>query len=248
MSYKIFAFDLDGTLVRSKMPLTKEMSALLDKLLTKYKVAIITGGEFSRFPKQVIPHLSKSSNLENLILEPTSGGQLYTYKTKWEKVYSLDMTEDEKNIIFGALEMIKMEFPFDGEKKYGDLVDDRTTQITFTPVGKDCPIEVKEKWDPDQKKRKVLQKRLKQLLPDFQVRVAGTTSIDITPLYLDKEFGIKKLMEVTDTSHEDIIFFGDKLQEGGNDFPVRATHVRCEEVTGPDNTLEKVEGILRLMR
>jgi phosphomannomutase len=55
---KLIVFDLDGTLAESKSSVDAEMSELLHELLAIVKVAVISGGDWSQFEKQL---LSKSS-------------------------------------------------------------------------------------------------------------------------------------------------------------------------------------------
>jgi len=238
MNYKIYSFDLDGTLARSKTPITPEISNLLKIILDNHNVAIITGGKFSRFLKQVLPFLPEETKLENLILLPTSGGQYYIFKSNnWEKIYSEDLTKDQKEEILNAFNLAFENSGFKPEIVYGDIIEDRGTQITYSALGQKCPVDIKEKWDPDQHKRKEIQRRLRNFLHDYTITIAGTTSIDVTPKFLDKEFGMRKLMEITKTKPDEIIFFGDKLQEGGNDYPVTRTGVKCVGVKNPDETL-----------
>ena len=74
---KIIVFDLDGTLAPSKSPLDKEMSTLLADLLEKKTVAIISGGGFPQFQKQVLDRLTgPEKRLEKLIIFPTKGGAM----------------------------------------------------------------------------------------------------------------------------------------------------------------------------
>ena len=54
---KLIVFDLDGTLAESKSSLDAEMSRLLHDLLGILKVAVISGGDWPQFEKQVLSHL-----------------------------------------------------------------------------------------------------------------------------------------------------------------------------------------------
>ena len=55
---------------------------------------------------------------------------------------------------------------------------------------------------------------------------------DITLPGIDKAYGIGKLLELNGWSKDEALFFGDKLQEGGNDFPVKQMGVDSIEVRG----------------
>ncbi|HEY0308076.1 MAG TPA: hypothetical protein VGB94_07945 [Acidobacteriaceae bacterium] len=76
---KLIVFDLDGTLAESKSPLDAEMSALLDDLLGIVKVAVISGGDWPQFEKQVLSKLAHD-NLTNLSLLPTCGTKFFNMR------------------------------------------------------------------------------------------------------------------------------------------------------------------------
>src|SRR5580704_14590491 len=83
---KLIVFDLDGTLAPSKSPIDAEMGALIDKLLGIIKVAVISGGNWPQFQKQVLSDLVHDRRLKNLSLLPTCGTQFYKYDRTWIRV------------------------------------------------------------------------------------------------------------------------------------------------------------------
>src|ERR1035441_7205636 len=85
---KLVVFDLDGTLAESKSSLDAEMSKLLHDLLGVVKVAVISGGDWPQFEKQVLSHLPHDQRLENLSLLPTCGTKFFRYSGDWKKIYS----------------------------------------------------------------------------------------------------------------------------------------------------------------
>jgi phosphomannomutase len=83
---KLIVFDLDGTLAESKAAIDKEMAKLFAGLLDVAKVAIISGGDWPQFQKQVIAHLPEGSKLARLSILPTCGTKFYQYKPSgWKK-------------------------------------------------------------------------------------------------------------------------------------------------------------------
>ena len=54
---RLIAFDLDGTLAESKRPLSDDMAAALARLLAVADVAVISGGDWPQFAKQVASRL-----------------------------------------------------------------------------------------------------------------------------------------------------------------------------------------------
>ncbi|MDU7288292.1 MAG: hypothetical protein E7L40_12300 [Corynebacterium kroppenstedtii] len=81
-------------------------------------------------------------------------------------------------------------------------------------------------------------------LLDLEVRAGGSTSVDITRVGRDKSFGIAKLLEMTGLSKADVLFYGDRLDEHGNDYPVKAMGIPCVAVDDWHDTLVKLEDLL----
>ena len=82
------------------------------------------------------------------------------------------------------------------------------------------------------------------MIPEFEVRVGGVTSIDVTKLGIDKAFGMKKLTEILGIDKSEVLFLGDRLAEGGNDYPVKAMGIDSLEVSHWRDTANLVEAIL----
>jgi phosphomannomutase len=101
---KLIVFDLDGTIAESKSAIDAEMSALLRGLLRIVKVAVISGGNWPQFERQLVSNLPQDANFKNLSLLPTCGTKFYKYDSTWEKLYSEDFTGEERASIFAALE------------------------------------------------------------------------------------------------------------------------------------------------
>ena len=85
---KLIVFDLDGTLAPSKSALGSDMSALLHDLLGIVKVAVISGGDWPQFQKQLLSNLPQDKRLINLSVLPTCGTKFFQYSGEWKKLYS----------------------------------------------------------------------------------------------------------------------------------------------------------------
>ena len=186
---KLIVFDLDGTLAESKSSLDTEMSVLLHDLLDIVKVAVISGGDWPQFEKQLLSNLPHDERLANLSLLPTCGTKFFQYAVDWKKIYSEDFTADEKEKIISSLNKALGVAGFKVEKVWGEVIEDRGSQITFSALGQQAPLEEKGKWDPDFNKRKKIKTILDTFIPEFSVRLGGTTSIDITRPGIDKAYG-----------------------------------------------------------
>jgi len=241
---KLIVFDLDGTLAESKSSLDAEMSRLLDDLLGILKVAVISGGDWPQFEKQVLSHLAHDGGLANLSLLPTCGTKFFRYAGDWKKIYSEDFTPEEKEKIVGSLKKAVAEAGFKAEKIYGEAIEDRGSQITYSALGQQAPLEQKTKWDPDFAKRKKIKAILDPLIPGFSVRMGGSTSIDVTKPGIDKAYGIGKLRDVLGISLKEMIFIGDALFPGGNDYPAEQAGVISIPVRGPHETKRVIETVI----
>ena len=257
MTKKLIAFDLDGTLAPSKSPLPEQMGALINQLLQEHEVCVISGGKFGQFETQLLAGLEASpTELQRLHLMPTCGTRYYIYdiaKREWVLQYAEDFTKPEKKKIIAALNKGFDDLKLRADKVYGETIEDRGSQVTFSVLGQDIVqelgpegVELKEAWDPDNSKKLKVRDYIAPMIPEFEVRVGGVTSIDVTKLGIDKAYGIKRLLEMLELSIEDTLFVGDRMQEGGNDYPVKAMGVDSIAVKSWQDTALVVETILKV--
>lgn len=252
---KLIAFDLDNTLAESKSQIPDVMNEALSKLLKKYEVCIISGGKFEQFKKQVIDLLEADSQLlTRLHIMPTCGTRYYRYDAiaeEWKIIYQNDLSADQKKRIRQALEKGAKELGIWEEHPYGEIIEDRESQMTYSALGQDIAemlgeegLKRKYEWDPYMKKRMQLRDLIAPMLDDVEVRVGGVTSVDITLPGVDKAYGMRKLIEEMGISQDEILFIGDMLLEGGNDYPVKAMGIDTIQVRNYQDTPLVVEGIL----
>ena len=185
---------------------------------------------------------------------PTCGTQYYKYDLPtgtWNRVYAELLTDEEKKQIAKELEKGFMELGYKVDKTYGEIIEDRETQITYSVLGQDIVdvlgeegVRLKEEWDPNNSKKQAVRDLVAPRLPDFEVRVGGVTSIDVTKPGVDKAYGMQKLIDMLGISKDEILFMGDRLQEGGNDYPVMAMGIDSLEVSRWQDTALVLEGIL----
>jgi hypothetical protein len=241
---RLVVFDLDGTLAQSKSSLDAEMAALVNKLLCVVKVAVISGGNWPQFQKQVLSQLAIDERLKSLVLLPTCGTQFYKYDKSWEKIYAEDFSSEQKEKIVNSLKKAIVQSGLEAERVWGEVIEDRGSQITFSALGQEAPLEEKVKWDPDFTKRKRMKAILDTSIPEFSVRLGGSTSIDVTKPGIDKAYGIKKLRDILGIAIEEMIFVGDALFPGGNDYPAEQAGVVSIRVRDPDETKRIIESIV----
>jgi len=241
---RLIVFDLDGTLAPSKQPLDRGVGEWIAKLLAVCRVAVISGGAWTQFQTQLLTNLPHDAPLDRLSLLPTSGTRFYKYDGAWQQLYAEDFTADEKTQIIVALNQVFDASGFKPDKHWGDTIEDRGSQITLSALGQQAPLDIKDKWDPDFAKRKVMRARLVELLPQFSIGMGGSSSLDVTRPGVDKAYGIAKLKQELGIAIADMLFVGDALFEGGNDYPARKSGVTCIQVAGPSETVKVIETVI----
>lgn len=237
---KTIVFDLDGTLAKSKEPIDEEMAGLLVKLLGIHNIAIISGAAWRQLQKQVLNNFRvDDSKLNNLYLLPTSGGSMYQMwgKYGWVAAYQTKLHRRDVARIIKALEEVLEESDFESPRKlWGRQVESRESQITFSALGQNAPIEVKEKYDPDLSKRKVLVDALQKKISSYDIRIEGTTSIDISLRGVNKKYGIDELMGRLHISKDDVIYVGNAIFKGGSDYVAVEMGLDHVPVKDPEDT------------
>lgn len=243
---RVVAFDLDDTLAVSKSQIDRRMAELLGHLLTEVDVLIISGGRFEQFESQVLAHLDLTEEqCRRLHLMPTCGTRYYRWQdSDWRQVYAEDLTEADKARIVEALTESAKALHLWEDKTWGDVIEDRGSQITFSALGQSAPPTEKYGWDPDGAKKRTLRDAVAEKLPDLEVRGGGSTSIDVTRKGVDKAYGMRKLLECLDLKLDNVLFVGDRLDHGGNDYPVKAMGIQCVPVTRWEETADYVEALV----
>jgi len=253
---KLIIFDLDGTLTKSKAPMDLKMAGLLNKLLEKKMVAVIGGGRYKQFQDQFIGKLkTPKALLKNLFLFPTTSMAFYRFTNgKWQLIYADYFNQAQKKKI---MEAFKIAFRHHGykppKKPYGEIIEDRDSQITFSAIGQDPPksekgyeeyLRAKEKWNKEEDIRPQMMKTMRKYLPDFEVNRGGLTSIDVTKKGIDKAFGVRQIKKALGIQIKDMVFIGDAIYPGGNDYAAIKTGVEYVKVSGPEQTKEIIKSLI----
>lgn len=248
LMHSLIIFDLDDTLAESKSQLSPEMAITLSSLLQIRKVAIITGGKYEQIIKQVVSQLSPQTNLSNLYLFPTCGASYYHFQNgDWVNVYEERLSPEDVKKIFEALKSAQIQAGVITEAPlYGEQIEDRGTQVSWSALGQQCPPAVKVTWDPDQKKRLSMLPYLTQMIPEYESRVGGATTIDVTRKGVDKKYGIYQMEKYLSVPLSDMLFIGDAIFPGGNDYACVEVGIDYKKTTGPEMTRALIEEIIQL--
>lgn len=246
----LVAFDLDDTLAPSKGVIDDRIADLLRALLRTVDVAIISGGNEAQFRTQVIARLANAdtAHLARLHLLPTCGTRYLRHDgVDFLPVYAHDLSDAQKTAALTALREEAQRLGHWEAEPWGEILEDRGSQITFSALGQRAPRDAKHLWDPTGAKREALREAVGARLPGLEVRSGGSTSIDITRAGIDKAFGMRQLAEHTGIPLTAMLFYGDRLDEGGNDYPVLALGVPSVAVEGWEDTADKLDALLKTL-
>jgi len=247
---RLAAFDLDGTLAESKQAIDGEMAERLAALTHVADVCVISGGDWPQFKTQVVDRLPDSADRDRLFIMPTSGTKLYRHRNgEWRCAYAEDFSGEERERVLAALDKAVKAIGLDKERQWGERIEDRGSQITLSALGQQAPLDAKKAFDPDRSKREAMQKAASAELPDLSVNIGGSTSIDITRKGVDKAYGIEKLAEASGVPKAEMIFVGDAIYPGGNDYPVKdKAGVDSIAVGSVDETKRAIEAMVLCLR
>lgn len=243
----LVVFDLDGTLTESKAKMDREMASLLRALLLRKKVAVIGGGRYEQFRAQFVEQMrAPTPLLRGLFLFPTSSTSFYRYRRGWRKVYAHDLPPRTKKDIYAAFENVfgRIGYAHPG-RVYGEIIEDRGTQITFSALGQRAPVREKKLWNKKYNAARLkMRNMLQRLLASLEVRTGGLTSIDVTRRGIDKAYGIRQIERQLHIPRRDMVFVGDAIYPGGNDYAVVKAGVDYMKVSGPGETKKFIRNLL----
>jgi HAD superfamily hydrolase (TIGR01484 family) len=240
-------FDLDDTLAESFKAPADSVLRKLCALLEHIPVAIMTGAGFKRMESQFLPTLAAAPRADRFYLFPNSSAQCYIHEQGvWQLAYNLALSEEERIHI---KEVIQKTLDGNEELKniahFGERMFDREAQVAYTPVGIEAPLEVKQTWDPGGIKRKTLWKTLKEAMPEFEILLGGTTTIDITRKGINKAHGVGWLSEHLGIPASEMLYVGDAFYDDGNDAVVIPTGIKTKSVSGPVETEAIIDELLK---
>ncbi|MBR2836972.1 HAD-IIB family hydrolase [Candidatus Saccharibacteria bacterium] len=247
---KVLAFDIDQTLNVAKTPITDDVAELLVACLDHFEICPISGQKFDQFLIQIVDRLPHPTpeQLKHLHLFVAQGTQYYRYNgTEWEQVYNYPLTDEQVAKISATIEQAARELGFweEAQLAEGDeIIENRLSQVTFSALGQKAGTEAKYAWDPDHKKREKIVARCKELAPEFDYEIGGTTSINAITPGMNKVFGMTHLLEELNVKKSDILYFGDMTQPGGNDYPVVQMGIDTITVRSHEDTAYALRGIL----
>lgn len=210
-------FDIDGTLCESKQKASNEMLRELFMLYRDYNICLVSGAPYLRMKYQV--------PLEAVYFAQ-NGNEIF-YEDVLENVNVFHDKEE-------ALKHITLLSKKTGIEVNGETLEDRGSQLSFSLVGHNEPLEIKKAYDPDRKKRTALLEKY----PFPRALIGGTSCIDYVPRTKGENIG--SFISVNDIKPCECLYIGDALQGYGNDATVCGV-IPTFEVKGPEDTLKFIK-------
>ena len=236
---KVIMADVDETICEPAQEINPRLAEKINALIGKgITFVFISGTPTTELQRMISAHLSE----EHHLLANTGTAYSIQRNGFLTNIYTHQLNDHEKKEITAALEKLIQEYRLQPLTSKEDQLQDRETQITLSALGRHAPLELKKQFDPAREKRAAWVKWLRSYLSEgkYEINIGGTTTIDITRKGLDKEWAIREFLKINNFSPEQVVFIGDKLYPGGNDYPASKI-VDCIAVKNPEETLQKLK-------
>lgn len=234
----VYIFDMDGTLTPPRKPMEEKFEKKFLPWVKENKTFIVTGSDMNKIKEQI----------SNEMIEAFTGIYSSMGNEFWcgqKRLEHNDFTPPSQ--LIADLEKFRAQtaYPY---TLFGNYIERRTGMLNFSVIGRDCPYEEREKyydWDSTHHEREKIQQILLTKYHGFEVSIGGMISMDI----IKKGFGKDQVAQKLRLKYPDeqIVFFGDKTFEGGNDYAlahalqVMDSNTKIVQVSGPDEVLSYLQ-------
>ncbi len=201
-----YVFDVDGTLTPSRLPIDKKFEEFFLKWMDGKKVYLVTGSDKDKTIEQVG---EKIWNKATRCYQSCGNAVYENGKLIRKNIFSLKDEHELRFILIESMSNTKFQ-------RWGNHIEERIGLINFSTVGRNCDQKTREEyydWDKKHKERKRICARINKQLPKLEAAIGGQISIDIYPKGKDKS-------QILPDLEGEIMFFGDKCEVGGNDYPI----------------------------
>tara|TARA_B100000700_G_C14869960_1_gene772913 strand:- start:251 stop:940 length:690 start_codon:yes stop_codon:yes gene_type:complete len=198
-------FDIDGTLTPSRLPIDKNFESFFKQWLLNKKTYLVTGSDKEKTIEQIGVDIWQSVTR----VYQSCGNQIWQ-NGKLLKESDFHLHKKLKSKLDELLEFSVW------KEKFGNHVEQRVGLVNFSIIGRNCTQEKREeyyKWDKIHKERLKICEKIMSNFPDIEASIGGQISVDIY------EKG-KNKAQVLDDIEGEVCFFGDKMDKGGNDYPI----------------------------
>tara|TARA_B100002019_G_scaffold49496_2_gene42095 strand:- start:5572 stop:6288 length:717 start_codon:yes stop_codon:yes gene_type:complete len=226
-----FIFDVDGTLTPSRQTINKDFRDFFYQFIKDNQVWLVTGSDYSKTVEQLGEDICESV----VTVYNCSGNDVY-FKGKRVNSKKFEAPKELYDLMHGWLQTSS--FPL----RTGNHIEERMGTINFSIVGRNCTLGERKlyiKHDLENRERETIAYQINLEFPNITATIGGETGIDIYRKGGDKS----QILEDFDKPYEKIYFFGDKCEQGGNDWPLAAklNNNRCFNVKDWKDTFERLQ-------
>tara|TARA_B100000902_G_C27086339_1_gene801515 strand:+ start:125 stop:826 length:702 start_codon:yes stop_codon:yes gene_type:complete len=222
-----YIFDIDGTLTPSRLRIDSDFEIFFKNWIKNKNVYLVTGSDKEKTIEQIGEDIWSAVKR----VYQSCGNQVWEQGTLiTQKDFTLN--NDIKSLL---LEQLKNS---EWEEKFGNHLEERVGLVNFSIIGRNCPQNKREeyyKWDQQNHERIKICQVIMDEFPNIEASIGGQISIDIYQKGCNKAQVLKDI-------NDPIYFFGDKMEEGGNDFPIAHSLIKNNrnyklfKVTNPTET------------
>lgn len=223
-----YVFDVDGTMTPSRVRMDEKFRQEFLEFQETHDTYLVTGSDYPKTLEQVGEEvIARAKLVFNCCGNEVRTANHIRYKSPWKP---------ESFLLSRLNRMISLSsFPI----KTGNHIEVRTGCLNLSIVGRNATVEERAKfveYDEEHGERLRIAEMIRPEFPEMDFTIAGETGLDIFPKGKDKA-------QVKDWIDKEIFFFGDKCEEGGNDFALAKV---AEMVYHVRNWQETQEAIRKL--
>jgi len=205
-----YIFDIDGTLTRPRQSIEDMDAFVLKRFMANRNVYLATGSTYEmvleQIPKTLLEAVSGVYSCLGNVLHK-NGELVYSNEHDWSSVLLAECSDYVDN----------SEFPY----RTGNHIEKRVGALNISTVGRNATPEQRQEysdWDDDNPERVNFAEFINKSYPEYEAYVGGAISVDICVRGQDKSQILAQVK--SNHPHASVIFFGDKMYPGGNDYPL----------------------------
>jgi len=201
---RAFIFDVDGTLTPSRSEIDKEFAEWFLGYCSRNSVYLVTGSDYPKTVEQV------GEDIVNAVQRCYNCSGSSVWENGAEVFHNEFKITDEQEKWLSA-HLAVSNFPL----RTGNHFEYRTGMLNFSIVGRNANKEERKeyvKYDKRTRERYRIARQFNDNWPEVEATVGGDTGLDIAQLGMDKSQILR------DFDNTPITFFGDRMEEGGNDY------------------------------
>jgi len=232
MPNKCFLFDVDGTLTEPRQRMTEEFALFFSDWMEGKDVFLVSGSDFPKIKEQVPAS----------IIDKCKGVFTCMGNELWEEgknIYrnSLSLPKEVKTWLDEKVENSR----FEKATRKPPHFEFRGGMVNFSVVGRGASNALRQyyyEWDEGKKERENIAEEFNKEFNkkyNLEALVGGQISLDI------QEIGKDKSQIIDHLDYEEYVFFGDKCDEGGNDYSLYERATEKWKVVNYEHTFRILE-------